>query len=96
MNYVEKNCAPAVYTPELRYVCIAGRYLPFRLGFQDLLYCLHIDLVIELCCGLWFVVCVTIYFAEDAKLLKRTQYDVLKCVCCQGPTSPKKELLSSS
>ena len=54
LNYVEKNCAPAVYTPELRYVCIAGRYLPFRLGFQDLLYCLHIDLVIELCCGLWF------------------------------------------
>jgi hypothetical protein len=27
MNYVEENCAPAVYTPELRYVCIVGRYL---------------------------------------------------------------------
>ncbi|PWZ23534.1 Protein REVEILLE 4 [Zea mays] len=27
MNYVEENCAPAVYTPELRYVCIAGRYI---------------------------------------------------------------------
>jgi hypothetical protein len=65
LNYVEKNCAPAVYTPGLRYVCIAGRYFPFRLGFQDLLYCFHIDLVIELCCGLH-----NIYFAEDAKLLK--------------------------
>lgn len=27
LDYVEKNCAPAVYTPELRYVCIAGRYV---------------------------------------------------------------------
>lgn len=27
LNYVEENCAPAVYTPELRYVCIAGRYI---------------------------------------------------------------------
>ncbi|AQK69009.1 alpha/beta-Hydrolases superfamily protein [Zea mays] len=27
MNYVEENCAPAVYTPELRYMCIAGRYI---------------------------------------------------------------------
>ncbi|WVZ78031.1 hypothetical protein U9M48_025809 [Paspalum notatum var. saurae] len=27
LNYVEKNCAPAVYTPEMRYVCIAGRYI---------------------------------------------------------------------
>ncbi|PNT65798.1 uncharacterized protein LOC100823185 isoform X2 [Brachypodium distachyon] len=27
LYYVEKNCAPAVYTPELRYVCIAGRYI---------------------------------------------------------------------
>ncbi|KAM0872326.1 hypothetical protein ACQ4PT_038798 [Festuca glaucescens] len=27
LDYVEKNCAPAVYTPELRYVCIAGRYI---------------------------------------------------------------------
>ncbi|RLM79657.1 hypothetical protein C2845_PM12G01590 [Panicum miliaceum] len=27
LNYVEKNCAPAVYTPGLRYVCIAGRYI---------------------------------------------------------------------
>ncbi|KAF7138567.1 hypothetical protein RHSIM_Rhsim07G0047700 [Rhododendron simsii] len=27
LNYVEKNCSKAVYTPELRYVCIAGRYI---------------------------------------------------------------------
>lgn len=27
LDYVEKNCAPAVYTPELKYVCIAGRYI---------------------------------------------------------------------
>ncbi|KAG8391360.1 hypothetical protein BUALT_Bualt01G0179700 [Buddleja alternifolia] len=27
LDYVEKNCAKAVYTPELRYVCIAGRYI---------------------------------------------------------------------
>ncbi|BAS76801.1 uncharacterized protein [Oryza sativa Japonica Group] len=27
LTYVEKNCAPAVYTPELKYVCIAGRYI---------------------------------------------------------------------
>lgn len=27
LNYVEKNCAKAVYSPELRYVCIAGRYI---------------------------------------------------------------------
>lgn len=27
LYYVEENCAPAVYTPELRYVCIAGRYI---------------------------------------------------------------------
>ncbi|TVU33549.1 hypothetical protein EJB05_25373 [Eragrostis curvula] len=27
LDYVEKNCAPAVYKPELRYVCIAGRYI---------------------------------------------------------------------
>ncbi|GKV47580.1 hypothetical protein SLEP1_g54472 [Rubroshorea leprosula] len=25
LNYVEKHCAKAVYTPELKYVCIAGR-----------------------------------------------------------------------
>lgn len=25
LDYVEKHCAKAVYTPELRYVCIAGR-----------------------------------------------------------------------
>lgn len=27
LNYVEKHCSNAVYTPELRYVCIAGRYI---------------------------------------------------------------------
>ncbi|KAI7728270.1 hypothetical protein M8C21_020912 [Ambrosia artemisiifolia] len=27
LDYVEKNCRNAVYTPELRYVCIAGRYI---------------------------------------------------------------------
>ncbi|KAK6919827.1 GPI inositol-deacylase PGAP1-like [Dillenia turbinata] len=27
LDYVEKNCARAVYTPELKYVCIAGRYI---------------------------------------------------------------------
>ncbi|XP_073012110.1 uncharacterized protein [Typha latifolia] len=27
LDYVEKNCASAVYTPQLRYVCIAGRYI---------------------------------------------------------------------
>ncbi|XP_047340348.1 uncharacterized protein LOC124943936 [Impatiens glandulifera] len=27
LNYVEKNCSKPVYTPELRYVCVAGRYL---------------------------------------------------------------------
>ncbi|KAG6472322.1 uncharacterized protein LOC122030490 [Zingiber officinale] len=27
LDYVNKNCAPAVYTPELKYVCIAGRYI---------------------------------------------------------------------
>ncbi|XP_076893127.1 uncharacterized protein LOC143545063 [Bidens hawaiensis] len=27
LDYVEKNCKKAVYTPELRYVCIAGRYI---------------------------------------------------------------------
>ncbi|XP_050385200.1 uncharacterized protein LOC126801780 [Argentina anserina] len=27
LYYVEKNCSKAVYTPELKYVCIAGRYL---------------------------------------------------------------------
>ncbi|GMP42127.1 hypothetical protein CsSME_00011965 [Camellia sinensis var. sinensis] len=25
LNYVEKHCSKAVYTPQLRYVCIAGR-----------------------------------------------------------------------
>lgn len=25
LTYVEQHCAKAVYTPELRYVCIAGR-----------------------------------------------------------------------
>uniref|UniRef100_A0A5B7CA80 Alpha/beta-Hydrolases superfamily protein n=1 Tax=Davidia involucrata TaxID=16924 RepID=A0A5B7CA80_DAVIN len=27
LNYVEKHCTKAVYTPQLRYVCIAGRYI---------------------------------------------------------------------
>ncbi|KAL6008631.1 hypothetical protein ACLOJK_034145 [Asimina triloba] len=27
LDYVDKYCARAVYTPELRYVCIAGRYI---------------------------------------------------------------------
>ncbi|KAL0425519.1 UNVERIFIED_CONTAM: hypothetical protein Sradi_1086700 [Sesamum radiatum] len=27
LDYVEKHCAKAVYTPEFRYVCIAGRYI---------------------------------------------------------------------
>ncbi|XP_052302330.1 uncharacterized protein LOC7493864 isoform X2 [Populus trichocarpa] len=27
LDYVEKHCMKAVYTPELRYVCIAGRYI---------------------------------------------------------------------
>ncbi|CAL9755824.1 unnamed protein product [Musa acuminata subsp. burmannicoides] len=27
LDYIEKNCAPAVYTPELKYICIAGRYI---------------------------------------------------------------------
>ncbi|XP_023637015.1 uncharacterized protein LOC17882793 isoform X2 [Capsella rubella] len=27
LYYVEDHCAKAVYTPELRYVCIAGRYI---------------------------------------------------------------------
>ncbi|XP_078152459.1 alpha/beta-Hydrolases superfamily protein isoform X2 [Carex rostrata] len=27
LDYVAMNCAPAVYTPELRYICIAGRYI---------------------------------------------------------------------
>lgn len=27
LYYVEENCAKAVYTPELKYVCIAGRYI---------------------------------------------------------------------
>ncbi|KAF6158855.1 hypothetical protein GIB67_012498 [Kingdonia uniflora] len=27
LNYVERSCAKAVYTPELKYVCIAGRYI---------------------------------------------------------------------
>lgn len=27
LDYVEKHCAKAVYTPELRYVCVAGRYI---------------------------------------------------------------------
>lgn len=27
LNYVEKQCSKAVYTPDLKYVCIAGRYI---------------------------------------------------------------------
>ncbi|KAJ0967959.1 hypothetical protein J5N97_024876 [Dioscorea zingiberensis] len=27
LDYVQKHCFPAVYTPELRFVCIAGRYI---------------------------------------------------------------------
>lgn len=27
LNYVEKHCRKAVYTPQLKYVCIAGRYI---------------------------------------------------------------------
>ncbi|XP_058086092.1 uncharacterized protein LOC131233410 isoform X2 [Magnolia sinica] len=27
LDYVDKYCAQAVYTPELRYVCVAGRYI---------------------------------------------------------------------
>lgn len=27
LSYVEENCAKAVYTPEMKYVCIAGRYI---------------------------------------------------------------------
>ncbi|KAI3965952.1 hypothetical protein MKX01_010909 [Papaver californicum] len=27
LEYVERHCAPAVYTTELRYVCVAGRYI---------------------------------------------------------------------
>ncbi|XP_031276157.1 uncharacterized protein LOC116134617 isoform X1 [Pistacia vera] len=27
LNYVEENCSKAVYTPQLKYVCIAGRYI---------------------------------------------------------------------
>ncbi|KAL9226793.1 hypothetical protein vseg_002564 [Gypsophila vaccaria] len=27
LNYVQQHCAKAVYTPQLKYVCIAGRYI---------------------------------------------------------------------
>ncbi|XP_057436659.1 uncharacterized protein LOC130729054 [Lotus japonicus] len=27
LDYVEQNCSKAVYTPQLKYVCIAGRYI---------------------------------------------------------------------
>ncbi|CAA7406446.1 unnamed protein product [Spirodela intermedia] len=27
LDYVERNCPPAVYSPERKYVCIAGRYI---------------------------------------------------------------------
>ncbi|XP_028751249.1 uncharacterized protein LOC114711064 [Neltuma alba] len=27
LNYVEQNCSKAVYTPQTKYVCIAGRYI---------------------------------------------------------------------
>ncbi|KVI00583.1 GPI inositol-deacylase PGAP1-like protein [Cynara cardunculus var. scolymus] len=35
LYYVEKNCRKAVYTPELRYVCIAGRYIQGSRFFDD-------------------------------------------------------------
>jgi hypothetical protein len=35
LDYVTMNCSPAVYTPELRYVCIAGRYLH---GFNKIIH----------------------------------------------------------
>ncbi|KAK1273084.1 F-box protein SKIP31 [Acorus gramineus] len=27
LDYVERHCSPAVYTPELKYVCVAGRFI---------------------------------------------------------------------
>lgn len=35
LDYVEKHCAKAVYTPELKYVCIAGRYLQGARAFDN-------------------------------------------------------------
>ncbi|XVE90319.1 hypothetical protein DITRI_Ditri20bG0068000 [Diplodiscus trichospermus] len=35
LYYVEKHCKKAVYTPELKYVCIAGRYLQGAPLFND-------------------------------------------------------------
>lgn len=35
LNYVERNCSKAVYTQELRYVCIAGRYIQGARLFDD-------------------------------------------------------------
>ncbi|XP_052194028.1 GPI inositol-deacylase isoform X2 [Diospyros lotus] len=35
LNYVEKHCSKAVYTPQLRYVCIAGRYVQGAQFFGD-------------------------------------------------------------
>ncbi|GLT95482.1 hypothetical protein SLE2022_131620 [Rubroshorea leprosula] len=35
LNYVEKHCAKAVYTPELKYVCIAGRYIQGARIFRE-------------------------------------------------------------
>ncbi|KAI3826885.1 hypothetical protein L1987_00945 [Smallanthus sonchifolius] len=35
LDYVEKNCRKAVYAPESRYVCIAGRYIQGSRFFGD-------------------------------------------------------------
>ncbi|OMO85826.1 hypothetical protein COLO4_21417 [Corchorus olitorius] len=35
LYYVEENCKKAVYTPQLKYVCIAGRYLQGARLFND-------------------------------------------------------------
>ncbi|XAR63361.1 hypothetical protein NMG60_11023271 [Bertholletia excelsa] len=35
LNYVEKHCSKAVYTPELKYVCVAGRYIQGARFFRD-------------------------------------------------------------
>ncbi|CAL5380777.1 unnamed protein product [Camellia sinensis] len=35
LSYVEKHCSKAVYTPQLRYVCIAGRYIQGARFFDD-------------------------------------------------------------
>ncbi|GAB4839495.1 hypothetical protein Ancab_029019 [Ancistrocladus abbreviatus] len=35
LDYVEKHCAKAVYSPELKYVCVAGRYVQGARIFGD-------------------------------------------------------------